>query len=82
MAGGRWLIPLLDAQTIVWKELERRTADVMQYWLETSGPTPSVYPLADAVWRFGVLGPMALQRAWSDWAQVGLNALRHDADAG
>ncbi|HEV6963821.1 MULTISPECIES: hypothetical protein [Roseateles] len=70
---NRWLIGLLDVQTLWWKDVERRAAGLMQGWL---GP---VLPPASAQ---GLAGPnlaLAWQRAWADGWQVWVNALQHDA---
>lgn len=79
LAGSRWLIALLDAQTNLWKDMERHTANLWQPWLGPEGLPPSAQALVDASQGLGLLGPAALQQAWSDWAQVWVSALRHDA---
>lgn len=79
LAYGQWLMTLLDAQTVLCKNMERHVANLMQPWLVPSAPSPSAQPLFDAAQGLGLFGPEALQRAWSDWAQVWVGALRHDA---
>lgn len=78
LAYSRWLTQLLDAQTSLWKDMERRTANLWQPLLGAAA-LPSAQPLADATQGLGLLGPAALQQAWAAWAQVWLDALRHDA---
>lgn len=79
LAYSRWLITVLDAQTALWKDMERHTVKLMQPWLEPSAPPASAQPLFDAAQGVALLGPAMLQRAWSDWLQVWVGALRHDA---
>ncbi|WP_277592433.1 hypothetical protein, partial [Roseateles saccharophilus] len=78
LAYSRWLTQLLDAQTSLWKDMERRTANL---WQPLLGPVaaPSAQPLVDAAQGLGLFGPEALQQAWANWAQVWVDALRHDA---
>ena len=79
MAYDRCLIAVLDAQTSLWKDVERNTANLWQAWLGASALPPSAQPLLDASKGLGLLEPAALQQAWAGWAQVWVNALRHDA---
>jgi hypothetical protein len=74
-----WLITMLDAQTNWWKDMERQTANLMQVWLGPTAPAPSAQWLVDAMQGRYLLGPAALQRAWTEWAQLWANALQHDA---
>ena len=82
LAWARWMMALLDAQTSLWKDFERGAANALQPWLDPALPAPSAQPYADAMQGVAPLAPAALQQAWAAWAQVWLNALRHDvADA-
>lgn len=77
---NRWLIGLLDVQTLWWKDVERRAAGLMQGWLGPVLPPASAQALTDAAQ--GLAAPnlaLAWQRAWADGWQVWVNALQHDA---
>ncbi len=76
---SRWLIGSLDAQTAWWREMERQTAALMQFWLDPAAPPPSAQSLVDAAQGVAPLGPAAWQKAWSGWLHVWADAMRHDA---
>jgi hypothetical protein len=76
---SRWLIGALDAQTTLWREMERQTSALMQLWFDPAMPPPSAQFLADAARGLAPLGPVAWQRAWSGWARIWADAMRHDA---
>lgn len=77
---NRWLIGLLDVQTLWWKDAERRAACLMQGWLGPVLPPASAQALADAAQGLAAPNlPLALQRSWVDGWQVWVNALQHDA---
>ncbi|MDR7270260.1 hypothetical protein J2X20_002918 [Pelomonas saccharophila] len=79
LAYGHWMMRLLDAQTAWWRSAEREMANLMQSWIAPGSPPPSAQPLVDAAQGLGMFDPSALQKAWTDWAQVWAGALRHDA---
>lgn len=78
LVRSRWLMSLLDAQTSWYREMERCMVSLIQPWLDTR-PSPAAQPLVDAMLGLRLLGPAALQRACTDWAEVWAAALRHDA---
>lgn len=77
-ACNQGLVALLDAQTALYKEMEKQAANCLQPWLQAV-PPPSAQALIDAAQGLAPLGPAALQRAWAGWLQVWVGALRHDA---
>lgn len=76
---NRWLLSTLDAQTALWREMERQTASLMQLWLDPATPPPSAQSLVDAAQGIAPLGPAVWLRAGSAWFQIWADALRHDA---
>lgn len=77
MAYNRWLMGTLDAQTALWREMERQMAGLMQFWVGPAAPPPSAQGLVDAAQ--GLAAPAAWPRLWSGWFQVCADAMRHDA---
>jgi len=75
---GQWMMTCLDVQTALWKEAERAMAASMQAWLDPGSRLPSAQPLLDAAQAPWMLDPAALQKTWAGWAQVWVNALKHD----
>lgn len=78
LAYRQWLMTCLDVQTALWKEGERALAASMQARLEPACALPSAQPLLDAAQRPWVSDSTILQKAWTGWAQVWVNALKHD----
>jgi hypothetical protein len=76
---SHWLTSTLDAQTALWRQMERQMASVMRLWFDPGTPPPSAQYLLDAVRGVAPLGPIALYAAWLGWLHVCADAMRHDA---
>ncbi|HEY8880665.1 MAG TPA: hypothetical protein VIN03_24045 [Roseateles sp.] len=79
---SHWLIGALDAQTTVWREMERQAAGLLQFWFDPAKPPPSAQSVADAARGVAPLAPAAWPRVWSGWMHVWADAMRHDVAEG
>lgn len=79
LACSQSLMTLMDAQTTLWRAAEAYMAGLMQIGLDTGATPPSAQPFMDAAQGLRPLGPTALEQAWTGWALICLNALRHDS---